>query len=221
MITLFFAIFVRALSGWKNAFHYMSTIPNMNNIPYLRSSQKWLMIILSTFTLSIIMIASSEYYSCFIPNTDLIKLLIFIPVGISWFMMMYVFYDNIGKALHTAEYLLMVSWTIIVIILGADILALGCGMYLGLALFNMPIQWVSTGKWINKISITDDPTGKTTGYWIGPYFIQLSRFSNGYVNLIIGLITSIGYCLFAYFYPEINVNLDYLITNVKGLFECL
>lgn len=110
------------------------------------------------------------------------------------------FYKEKEKQVHTLEYLGNYIFNFGAFFLGGDLLGLIFAIYVGDFLFNLPIQKHFTGHYLNKVAITNDPTGKTTNFYIGKIEFKVPNlFSNGYHKMYAAIILTIVYSILVYF----------------------
>jgi hypothetical protein len=191
MYTFTYALIIRFLSGFKNSRYYINDFHGA---------------FFSSIILAFVIIIWSSilHWS--------IVLMCIVPLSITAYYIM-IFYYHENKKIHLFEYLLTGSWTIIAFIAGAGLFELLASAILGNALFNMPIQYVTTGKLINTISATDDVTGKTTGIFLFGKRFSIPRISNGWTRFYVGLGLSALYVINHY-----TIGFDVTISFIISLF---
>jgi hypothetical protein len=100
--------------------------------------------------------------------------------------------------------------------MGGDLLGLIFAIYVGDLVFNMPIQKYFTGNYINKVSITNDPTGKTTNFYLfGKEYKVPNLLSNGYHKLYFAIFCTISYFILWYFNKSLTISDITEILNIK------
>jgi hypothetical protein len=100
--------------------------------------------------------------------------------------------------------------------MGGDLLGLIFAIYVGDLVFNMPIQKYFTGNYINKVSITNDPTGKTTNFYLfGKERKVPNLLSNGYHKLYFAIFCTISYFILWYFNKSLTISDITEILNIK------
>ena len=104
------------------------------------------------------------------------------------------FYKDKSKQVHTLEYLGNYIFNFGAFFFGGDLLGLIFAIYVGDFLFNLPIQKYFTGNYLNEVAITDDPTGKTTNFYLfGREFKVPNLFTSGYTKMYAAIIFTIAY----------------------------
>jgi hypothetical protein len=139
-----------------------------------------------------------------------------VPLGeiIIYYFLYDAFKTNKTKRIHTLEYLGNYWFNFGAFFLGGDLLGLIFAIYVGDLLFNMPIQKHFTGNYINKVSITDDPTGRTTNFYFnGKEYKVRNLLSNGYHKLYFAIFCTIAYCLLWYFNYSLTIKNFYKLWN--------
>jgi hypothetical protein len=138
---------------------------------------------------------------------------IIVPTGafIIYYWLCVAFAFNKQKNIHTLEYLGNYWFNFGAFLLGGDLLGLIFAIYVGDLVFNMPIQKHFTGNYINKVSITDDPTGKTTNFYLwGKEYKVRNLLTNGYHKLYFAIFCTITY--FALWYFGISLTITDIIN---------
>jgi hypothetical protein len=138
---------------------------------------------------------------------------IIVPTGafIIYYWLYVAFTFNKQKDIHTLEYLGNYWFNFGAFLLGGDLLGLIFAIYVGDLVFNMPIQKHFTGNYINKVSITDDPTGKTTNFYLwGKEYKVRNLLTNGYHKLYFAIFCTITY--FALWYFGISLTITDIIN---------
>jgi hypothetical protein len=139
-----------------------------------------------------------------------------VPLGeiIIYYFLYDAFKTNKTKRIHTLEYLGNYWFNFGAFFFGGDLLGLIFAIYVGDLVFNMPIQKHFTGNYINKVSITDDPTGRTTNFYFnGKEYKVRNLLSNGYHKLYFAIFCTIAYCLLWYFNYSITIKDFYKLWN--------
>jgi hypothetical protein len=138
---------------------------------------------------------------------------IIVPTGafIIYYWLYVAFTFNKQKDIHTLEYLGNYWFNFGAFFLGGDLIGLIFAIYVGDLVFNMPIQKHFTGNYINKVSITDDPTGKTTNFYLwGKEYKVRNLLTNGYHKLYFAIFCTISY--FALWYFGISLTITDIIN---------
>jgi hypothetical protein len=149
------------------------------------------------------------YYRWALATGNVWALLVISGLPIIYFLLYKAFKNNDEKKIHTLEYLGNYYFNFAAFFLGGDLLGLVFAIYVGDLLFNMPIQKHFTGNYLNKVSITNDPTGKTTNfYFMGKEYKMRNLFTNGYVKLGVAILCTIIYVTLWYF------NIHLVITDI-------
>lgn len=188
MLEFVFQSLTRWLSGIKQSFYYQ---------------KKWYE---GNYFSTIMCIA---YYGWALATGNMWALLIISGLPIIYFLLYKAFKNNDEKKIHTLEYLGNYYFNFAAFFLGGDLLGLVFAIYVGDLLFNMPIQKHFTGNYLNKVSITNDPTGKTTNfYFMGEEYKMRNLFTNGYVKLGVAILCTIIYATLWYF------NIHLVITDI-------
>lgn len=152
---------------------------------------------------SILMIVNYLSWAMF--NGNLLALIVPALAAINYAFLAYAFYKDKSKQVHTLEYLGNYIFNFGAFFLGGDLLGLIFAIYVGDFVFNLPIQKHFTGNYLNKVAITDDPTGKTTNFFLfGREFKVPNLFSNGYHKMYAAIILTIVYFVL--------VSLDFHLT---------
>lgn len=173
MIGFIFQILVRIFSGQKNANYYYKD--------YNRG-----------LSFSVFMCICFGVYGV-LTNTLIFQIL---PV-LATYKMCNEFEKRNMKYIHLGEYFIVHSFTLICLLTpNMDWIGVTIGSLLGNEFFNMPIQKKFTGNYINKVSITDDLTGKYLGVYIFGRKFKIPRISsNGYVRLGIASFLTLFYII--------------------------
>jgi hypothetical protein len=99
-----------------------------------------------------------------------------------------IFKNDKSDKIHLNEYLVNGSFVIGMSLFGmVDMLTYIFAMHLGGVVFNLFVNKVHSGTYLEKIDYTDDPTGKTVGVYIGRIHLKIPRISNSYFQLYLGL----------------------------------
>jgi hypothetical protein len=99
-----------------------------------------------------------------------------------------IYRDKLGDKVHLNEYLLNGSFVLINFFFAkVDGLMYICAMHLGGVVFNLYINKVHSGQFLEEVDYTDDPTGKTVGVYIFGSHFRIPRISNSYTQLYLGL----------------------------------
>ncbi len=125
-----------------------------------------------------------------------------VPLGaiIIYYFLYDAFKTDKTKRIHTLEYLGNYWFNFGAFFLGGDLLGLIMAIYVGDFLFNLPIQKHFTGNYLNKVAITDDPSGKTTNFYIGKIEFKVPNlFSNGYHKMYAAIFFTVTYLALWYF----------------------
>lgn len=186
MLEFIIQILTRWLSGIKQSYFYQT---------------KWFEGIYFTFGMCIIYLIWAAV------NNNPLSFIV--PLGeiIIYYFLYDAFKTNKTKRIHTLEYLGNYWFNFGAFFLGGDLLGLIFAIYVGDLLFNMPIQKHFTGNYINKVSITDDPTGKTTNFYLfGKEYKVRNLLSNGYHKLYFAIFCTIAYCLLWYFNYSLTIS---------------
>lgn len=109
------------------------------------------------------------------------------------------FYKEKEKQVHSLEYLGNYIFNFGAFFFGGDLIGLIFAIYVGDFLFNLPIQKLFTGNYLNKVAITNDPTGKTTNFYLfGKEHKVPNLFSNGYHKMYAAIGCTIIYTILWY-----------------------
>lgn len=139
-----------------------------------------------------------------------------VPVlaAINYTFLAYVFYKGKEKQVHTLEYLGNYIFNFGAFFFGGDLVGLVMGIYVGGFLFNAPIQKQATGNYINEVSITNDPTGKTTNFFLfGKEFKVRNLLTSGYHQMYAAIASTIIYLILYYK----NVHYYFPYETIKDL----
>jgi hypothetical protein len=165
------------------------------------------------------------YYRWALATGNVWALLVISGLPIIYFLLYKAFKNNDEKKIHTLEYLGNYYFNFAAFFLGGDLLGLVFAIYVGDLLFNLPIQKHFTGNYFNKVSITNDPTGKTTNfYFMGEEYKMRNLFTNGYVKLGVAILCTIIYVTLWYFNIHLVITdiIDFIIlwgTKLIGIFN--
>lgn len=172
MIHLLFYALNRFLSGAKNGAFYAGKHEKRNIFTILLSQ--------SSVFYGFIVIPHIEYtFNNYLVWLSIIPSLVYIHMH---------FY-GMNKYLHLWESLGAVTFMGYGLLLGADIFLYPLsGMLVNIICFKGPINYYIGRKWVERIDGTDDPTGKTLGFPTPWGFFKRPRISNGYTQLILGII---------------------------------
>lgn len=195
MLEFIIQVLTRWLSGVKQSYFYQS---------------KWFEGAYFTFGMCIIYLIWAAVNN----NT----LAFIIPLGeiIIYYFLYDAFKTNKTKRIHTLEYLGNYWFNFGAFFLGGDLLGLIFAIYVGDLVFNMPIQKHFTGNYINKVSITNDPTGKTTNFYLfGKERKVPNLLSNGYHKLYFAILCTISYFILWYFNKSLTISDITEILNIK------
>jgi hypothetical protein len=208
MLEFIIQILTRWLSGVKQAYFY---------------DKKWFEGVYVSVLMCIV------YFAWAVINGNPYILLLISGLPIIYYFLYKAFKTDKTKQVHTLEYLGNYWFNFTAFFMGGDLLGLIFAIYVGDLVFNMPIQKYFTGNYINKVSITNDPTGRTTNFYLfGDEYKVRNLLANGYHKLYFAIFCTIAYCLLWYFnysitikdfyklwiFQEKNVYLKYFITNV-------
>lgn len=161
---------------------------------------------------SILMIVNYLSWAMF--NGNLLALIVPALAAINYAFLAYAFYKDKSKQVHTLEYLGNYIFNFGAFFLGGDLLGLIFAIYVGDFVFNLPIQKHFTGNYLNKVAITDDPTGKTTNFFLfGREFKVPNLFSNGYHKMYAAIILTIVYFVLVYFDFHLTITDFYNLWN--------
>jgi hypothetical protein len=147
------------------------------------------------------------YFFWALINGNIYSLLLISGLPIIYYFLYRAFKTDKPKQVHTLEYLGNYWFNFTAFFMGGDLLGLLLAIYVGDLVFNMPIQKHFTGNYINKVSITNDPTGKTTNFYLfGKEYKVRNLLSNGYHKLYFAIFCTISYCLLWYFNYTLTIS---------------
>jgi hypothetical protein len=156
------------------------------------------------------------YFGWALINGNPYSLLLISGLPIIYYFLCIAFLNNKEKQIHTLEYLGNYWFNFTAFFMGGDLLGLIFAIYVGDLVFNMPIQKYFTGNYINKVSITDDPTGKTTNFYLfGKEYKIPNLLSNGYHKLYFAILCTISYFILWYFNKSLTISDVAEILNIK------
>jgi hypothetical protein len=179
MLEFIIQILTRWLSGVKQSYFY---------------DKKWFEGIYISVLMCIV------YFAWAVINSNPYSLLLISGLPIIYYFLYKAFKTDKPKQVHTLEYLGNYWFNFTAFFMGGDLLGLIFAIYVGDLVFNMPIQKHFTGNYINKVSITNDPTGKTTNFYLfGKEYKVRNLFSNGYHKMYAAIILTIVYSILVYF----------------------
>lgn len=124
-----------------------------------------------------------------------------VPTGIVviYYLLYKAFKLDQTNKIHTLEYAGNYWFNFGAFLLGGDLLGLIFAIYVGDFVFNLPIQKHFTGNYLNKVSITNDPTGKTTNFYLfGKERKFPNLFTSGYSKMYAAIIFTIAYIFVLY-----------------------
>jgi hypothetical protein len=189
MLEFIIQILTRWLSGVKQAYFY---------------DKKWF----EGYYILVLMYIS--YYAWAVINGNIYSLLLINGLPIIYSFLYFAFKNNKEKQVHTLEYLGNYWFNFTAFFMGGDLLGLIFAIYVGDLVFNMPIQKYFTGNYINKVSITNDSTGKTTNFYLfGKEYKVRNLFINGYHKLYFAIFCTISY--FAVYYLGYSLTITDII----------
>lgn len=166
MIHLFILLILRSLNGARNGFHYNKD-ENMRDI----------------FSFICLMLMFAYPFLVF-SGWDVKAFFILAPIIATMLYMVYGF----GKYLHLWESVVATIFYITQIIFGADLLMFPLTAWFVNMFFKGFMNLVNGRKFILKVDITDDATGKTLGFPTPWGTFRRPRISNGYVSAGLGVI---------------------------------
>jgi hypothetical protein len=195
MLEFIIQILTRWLSGAKQAYFY---------------KKQWY----NGVYISILMCIA--YYAWAIINSNPYSLLLISGLPVIYYFLYKAFKDGKEKQIHTLEYLGNYWFNFTAFFMGGDLLGLIFAIYVGDLVFNMPIQKYFTGNYLNKVSITNDPTGKTTNFYLfGKEHKVPNLLSNGYHKLYFAIFCTISYFILWYFNKSLTISDITEILNIK------
>ena len=178
MLEFIIQILTRWLSGIKQSYFYQ---------------KKWY----EGIYFSLLMLAA--YITWAAINSNPLAFIIPALLAINYAFLAYAFYKDKSKQVHTLEYLGNYIFNFGAFFLGGDLLGLIFAIYVGDFVFNLPIQKHFTGNYLNKVAITNDPTGKTTNFYLfGKEYKMRNLISNGYYKMYFAIILTIVYSFVYY-----------------------
>lgn len=178
MLEFIIQILTRWLSGVKQAYFY---------------DKKWF----EGIYFSVLMIVN--YFSWALFNGNPYSLILISGLPIIYYFLYLAFKNEKSKQVHTLEYLGNYWFNFTAFFMEGDLLGLIFAIYVGDLVFNMPIQKYFTGNYINKVSITNDPTGKTTNFYLfGKEYKVRNLFINGYHKMYAAIGCTIIYTILWY-----------------------
>ncbi len=99
-----------------------------------------------------------------------------------------IFDNDDSDNVHSNEYLVNGSFVLGMFFFAkVDGLTYIFGMHLAGVIFNLMVNRVSSGQFLEVVDFTDDPTGRTVGVKIFGDWYKIPRISNSYVQLALGL----------------------------------
>lgn len=188
----------RLFSGFKNASYY-------------GRSQGYQ---ISFGTISLVGLILSILYAV-IKAPNIITLLCLTAVVIVLLLEHRAFRKGIATQIHLLELLFTSLFSLALLLSCQNIWTILVASWVGNSLFNMPINFVSSGKVIEKIDFTDDPTGKTFGLHIGKWKIGVPRISNGYVSLGVSIALTIIWALTVKYLPYTLCDIPFINAYLK------
>lgn len=193
MLEFIIQILTRWLSGVKQAYFYQ---------------KKWY----EGIYFSILMIVNYLSWAMF--NSNPLAFIVPALAAINYAFLAYAFYKDKSKQVHTLEYLGNYIFNFGAFFLGGDLLGLIFAIYVGDFVFNLPIQKHFTGNYLNKVAITNDPTGKTTNFYLfGKEYKVPNLFSNGYHKMYAAIILTIVYFVLIYLDFHLTITDFYNLWN--------
>lgn len=193
MLEFIIQILTRWLSGVKQAYFY---------------DKKWFEGLYMSVLMCIV------YFVWAIINENIYSLLLISGLPIIYYFLYKAFKNEKPNQVHTLEFLGNYWFNFTAFFMGGDLLGLIFAIYVGDLVFNMPIQKHFTGNYINKVSITDDPTGRTTNFYLfGKEYKVRNLLANGYHKLYFAIFCTISY--FAVYYLGYSLTITDIINFIK------
>lgn len=186
MLEFIIQILTRWLSGIKQSYFYQ---------------KKWYEGVYFTIAMCIV------YLAWAVINGNPLAFIVPTGAAVIYCLLYDAFKNDKTDRIHTLEYAGNYWFNFGAFFLGGDLLGLIFAIYVGDFVFNLPIQKHFTGNYLNKVSITDDPTGKTTNFFfLGREYKVRNLFSNGYHKMYAAIVFTIAYIFIIYKGWHLTIN---------------